>query len=142
MSGEPELELGELPNGWSEKNGGECRSCRAPIRWARNDQSGRMSPFDLDGKSHFRSCPNADQHRSTPGTVHRDPQDPLWAPPLRAQADAGGGPGSGAAAAVAVIEASRRAIICRQDGRPVTEADLDAIAAAIAEFDRATGVSR
>jgi hypothetical protein len=123
---DPELRphgVAPLPAGWSEKNGGECRSCRAPIRWARNDETKRMSPFDLDGTSHFATCPDADTFRQ--------------------KRDAGGGPGSGAAAAVAVVEAARSVIAAANGelGIPTLDA-IDRLIEAVDAFDRAVGVTR
>jgi hypothetical protein len=120
---DPELRphgVAPLPAGWSEKNGGECRSCRAPIRWARNDETKRMSPFDLDGTSHFATCPDADTFRQK-----RD------------------GPGSGAAAAVAVVEAARSVIAAANGelGIPTLDA-IDRLIEAVDAFDRAVGVTR
>ena len=134
--GEPALATAPLPDGWSEKNGGECRSCHAPIRWARNEQSGRMSPFDLDGKSHFATCPNADDFRKPRAGI--DFAAEKSAPQMR-QPSSGGG--SGAAAAVAVVEAARRVYACRL-GRPLPSEPFDDLKKAIDDFDRAMGVSR
>jgi hypothetical protein len=39
-----------------------CASCRDTIRWIVTDNGKRM-PVNLDGTSHFVTCPNADQHR-------------------------------------------------------------------------------
>lgn len=39
-----------------------CSSCRAPIRWIVTE-AGRRMPVNLDGTSHFVTCPNADAHR-------------------------------------------------------------------------------
>jgi hypothetical protein len=39
-----------------------CSSCRDGIRWIVT-QSGKRMPVNLDGTSHFTSCPCADQHR-------------------------------------------------------------------------------
>ena len=52
-----------LPDGWLEKNGGECRACHAAVRWARHEKSGKLAPFDLDGVSHFATCPSAAEFR-------------------------------------------------------------------------------
>lgn len=42
---------------------GQCQSdrCRAPIWWG--VLTGRPHPFDLDGVSHFATCPDADAWR-------------------------------------------------------------------------------
>ncbi len=39
-----------------------CRSCDAEIIWEETDKGG-WHPKNLDGTSHFETCPNADQHR-------------------------------------------------------------------------------
>lgn len=39
-----------------------CRSCRENIRWIVTG-NGRRMPVNLDGSSHFATCPDADQHR-------------------------------------------------------------------------------
>jgi hypothetical protein len=39
-----------------------CTSCRENIRWIVTANGKRM-PANLDGSSHFATCPNADQHR-------------------------------------------------------------------------------
>lgn len=49
-------------------NHGVCRSCREEIEWWTTPKGGKM-PFNLmqTGESepvtHFRTCPNADEHR-------------------------------------------------------------------------------
>ena len=42
---------------------GQCQSekCRAPIWWGQ--LAGRPHPFDLDGVSHFATCPDAERFR-------------------------------------------------------------------------------
>ena len=37
-----------------------CRSCNAPITWGES-ASGKRTPFDLDGSSHFTTCPDSCQ---------------------------------------------------------------------------------
>lgn len=39
-----------------------CRGCVATVYWWRTP-SGKASPHDIDGTSHFATCPNADQFR-------------------------------------------------------------------------------
>lgn len=39
-----------------------CSSCRELIRWIVTDNGARM-PVNVDGTSHFATCPNADAHR-------------------------------------------------------------------------------
>lgn len=51
-----------IPTGWTAGNIGHCRSCGAPIMWARTP-SGGLGPLDHDGKSHFATCPQADRWR-------------------------------------------------------------------------------
>lgn len=65
----------ELPPPFEWPAGGpgqraSCRSCLAPIWWAVNPKSGKLSPMDHtppDGQtatvSHFATCPNAKSHR-------------------------------------------------------------------------------
>ena len=36
----------------------KCRDCGGPITWLWNRGSGRASPYDSDGQSHFKTCPN------------------------------------------------------------------------------------
>lgn len=47
---------------WIRKDEGRCRSCGAPIVWWVTP-SGKLSPHDPDGTSHFATCPHADHHR-------------------------------------------------------------------------------
>jgi hypothetical protein len=54
----------KLPDGWTADNASDCRSCGAPIMWAKNDKSGKKAPFDPlhEGDvsvSHFATCPQA-----------------------------------------------------------------------------------
>jgi len=35
-----------------------CRSCSAPITWGES-ANGKRVPFDPDGESHFKTCPDA-----------------------------------------------------------------------------------
>ena len=39
-----------------------CPSCRRPIRWQRAG-SGKKTPFNTDGTSHWSTCPGAIQER-------------------------------------------------------------------------------
>lgn len=41
---------------------GKCRSCLAPVHWRMTD-AGKSSPHNLDGTSHFATCPHAARHR-------------------------------------------------------------------------------
>lgn len=56
----------KLPEGWRlgvRNFRGSCRSCSAEILWATHEKTGRRSPFDLAGTSHFASCPEAAKWR-------------------------------------------------------------------------------
>lgn len=67
----------ELPGLWmldDDPHQSSCRSCAAPILWARNAASGKRAPFDplpagtpLEGQTvsgnHFATCPDADRWR-------------------------------------------------------------------------------
>lgn len=44
---------------------GQCKSCNAPISWGKTD-GGKNHPYNLNGTSHFETCPNAKQHRKSP----------------------------------------------------------------------------
>ena len=41
---------------------GQCSGCNVPIYWVRY-KGGRVGPHNLDGVSHFATCPKADQFR-------------------------------------------------------------------------------
>lgn len=45
-----------------EQEAGRCRSCGAAIEW-RITAKGRRAPYDLDGTSHFATCPEANDWR-------------------------------------------------------------------------------
>lgn len=64
----------EIPAGWRlepEPHVSACRSCRAPVMWATNEQSGKRMPFDPASDrltppisvSHFATCPDAQKWR-------------------------------------------------------------------------------
>lgn len=38
-----------------------CRSCNASIYWTQTD-AGKTVPVDVNGQSHFLTCPNATEH--------------------------------------------------------------------------------
>lgn len=38
---------------------GKCRSCGAPVHWHLSGVNGKNTPHDLDGTSHFKTCPQA-----------------------------------------------------------------------------------
>lgn len=42
---------------------GNCKGCAAPIRWVRHVDTGRITPYDLDGVNHFSVCPNREQFK-------------------------------------------------------------------------------
>lgn len=42
---------------------GTCRGCHLGIWWAKHPTSGRAHPYNLDGVSHFATCPKADRFR-------------------------------------------------------------------------------
>jgi hypothetical protein len=44
-------------------NVAECRSCHAPIIWAMHNITGKRSPLNPDGTSHFSNCPDAARFR-------------------------------------------------------------------------------
>jgi hypothetical protein len=39
-----------------------CRGCGADILWVRH-ASGRRAPYDLNGETHWATCPKAEQFR-------------------------------------------------------------------------------
>jgi hypothetical protein len=41
---------------------GNCRSCGAPIWWIKH-RNGRTGIYNIDGTSHFSTCPDAQNHR-------------------------------------------------------------------------------
>ena len=43
-------------------NHGNCRKCPAPVVWV-TSKTGKPSPLNLDGTSHFINCPGARQVR-------------------------------------------------------------------------------
>lgn len=51
----------ELPDG-PKSEASRCRSCGAPVEW-RMTAAGKRSPYDLDGTSHFATCPDAARWR-------------------------------------------------------------------------------
>jgi hypothetical protein len=51
---------------WRIHGTGRCRSCGAPIAWAKYSVDGKAAPFNPDGTSHFATCPQADQWRKRP----------------------------------------------------------------------------
>jgi hypothetical protein len=66
----------ELPGVWlldADPHRSECRSCHAPVLWAKHAQSGKRAPFDPLPKAdtsgatvsanHFATCPDAARWR-------------------------------------------------------------------------------
>lgn len=52
------------PEGWElDAHVAACRSCAAPIVWARTP-AGKRAPVNADGTSHFATCPQAEAWRS------------------------------------------------------------------------------
>lgn len=52
---------------------GACRSCKAEIVWTIT-KNGKKSPLNLDGTSHFGTCPDADRFRKSPRGPQSDPE--------------------------------------------------------------------
>ena len=48
-----------LPDGRAGELG-HCRSCGADVVFVENPKTGKRPPYDLDGKSHFGTCPEAE----------------------------------------------------------------------------------
>src|SRR5438094_7831760 len=46
-----------------EGDKGTCRSCGAPIVWVISPKSGKKMPVNPDGRSHFSTCPQAQEWR-------------------------------------------------------------------------------
>ncbi len=51
-----------MPEGYLPDNLGACRSCGASILWCVTPK-GRKAPVNLDGSSHFSTCPTAERWR-------------------------------------------------------------------------------
>jgi hypothetical protein len=60
-----------IPDGYTFQRRGRCASCDAPISWLRTP-TGRMGPWNVDGTSHFASCPEANRWRKRKGPAPRD----------------------------------------------------------------------
>jgi len=59
---------------WAEYVGNRptmCRSCGATVLFVRATRSGKSSPIDPDGKSHFATCPDAPHWRARHRAVAR-----------------------------------------------------------------------
>lgn len=50
---------------WRIQGTGRCRSCGAPIAWAKYGVDGKSAPFNPDGTSHFSNCPQAEDWRKS-----------------------------------------------------------------------------
>jgi len=50
-----------------EPRPGTCRSCHAAIVWVKNQKTGKWSPMNRDGTSHFATCPQAKDWRRPAG---------------------------------------------------------------------------
>lgn len=46
----------------AEASEAQCRSCEAPIWWVKTSNQKNI-PLDANGEAHFKTCPNADEHR-------------------------------------------------------------------------------
>lgn len=67
-----------LPPGWTSEPHqriGHCRSCDAPVLWYTSVKSGKRSPFNADGTSHFANCPQAESWRRKAPDLRRDPEE-------------------------------------------------------------------
>lgn len=52
-----------FPDGTAvEGDEGACRSCQAPIVWIVT-KNGKRAPMNLDGTSHFGTCPQSESWR-------------------------------------------------------------------------------
>lgn len=51
------------PQGATPARTAACRSCAAPVLWVITHKSGRPSPLNQDGTSHFSTCPQAERWR-------------------------------------------------------------------------------
>jgi hypothetical protein len=56
----------------------KCRSCGEPIIWKPYPTTGKMHPFNLDGTSHFSTCPQAKNWRRKKKAVVSEQQLSLW----------------------------------------------------------------
>ena len=75
-----------LPD-WAEYVGNRptsCRSCGATVLFLRATRSGKSSPIDPDGKSHFATCPDAPHWRARHRAVARRAVTPASARPSAA----------------------------------------------------------
>lgn len=62
MTPDPLPEHVTIPEGYTFSGMGACRSCGAPVAWTVTAK-GRAAPLNLDGVSHYATCPQADQWR-------------------------------------------------------------------------------
>lgn len=58
MTPDPVPEDVTIPEGYTFSGRGTCRSCGVPIVWAVTAK-GRAAPLNLDGISHYATCPQA-----------------------------------------------------------------------------------
>jgi len=73
---------------WGQYTGNrpqQCRSCRALVLFIRATRSGKSSPIDPDGKSHFATCPDAPHWRARHRAVARRAVTPAPAEPSAAE---------------------------------------------------------
>ncbi|MFB2894028.1 hypothetical protein ACE1CI_14050 [Aerosakkonemataceae cyanobacterium BLCC-F50] len=49
-----------------------CKACGQPIRWVKT-QSGKFTPIDPDGVSHWATCPEVEQFRSALTSKKKNP---------------------------------------------------------------------
>lgn len=59
----------------------QCRYCRRDIAMVKHTLSGKFAVYDMDGLSHYVTCPAADQARADrQARINTDPQPPLFYP--------------------------------------------------------------
>jgi hypothetical protein len=51
-----------IPAGYEFQGTGTCRACGAPMNWCET-KAGKRAPLNLDGTSHFATCPDAERFR-------------------------------------------------------------------------------
>jgi hypothetical protein len=52
----------EPREGYQYRDAGKCKGCGAPMIWWETP-AGKLSPHDLDGTSHFATCPLQERFR-------------------------------------------------------------------------------
>jgi hypothetical protein len=60
-----------IPEGYTFQRRGRCASCAALISWLKTP-IGRTGPWNVDGTSHFASCPEANKWRKRKGSAPRE----------------------------------------------------------------------